>query len=120
MNREILFRGKRVDNEEWVYGWLFQMKYDAKKYLIRTFPDKDDNYEDYVVIPETIGQYTGANDKNDKKIFENDILRNQRYQNGRPYGSLYKTVCWNDTRFNISGRAKQWEVIGTIHDKEDK
>lgn len=73
--REILFRGKRFDTGEWVEGWLFQNKHNSKKYFIRTFPYQDDEYEDHVVDPKTIGQYTGVNDKSGTKIFEGDIIK---------------------------------------------
>lgn len=75
--REILFKAKRKDNNEWVYGWLLKTKYDTKRIFIRTFPNKDDDYENYVVIPETICEYTGLTDKNGVKIFEGDIIENK-------------------------------------------
>lgn len=72
--REILFRGKRTDNGEWVEGLLWKKKYNTNKLFISCFPDKDDNEEVFVIYPETVGQYTGLTDKNGTKIFEGDIV----------------------------------------------
>lgn len=112
VRREIFFRGKRKIDGEWVMGNLF-------------IPDKSDApYEicvgtnviriNYEIDPKTIGQYTGLRDKNGKKIFEGDTVRNIAFT---------AVVEFYDGRFTpFNGEhgtfyADECEVIGNIHDR---
>jgi len=72
--REIDFRGK-TETGEWVYGSLYT---DAQNecYIIRS-KDEDPSFEILWVDSDTVGQFTGAWDSNDHKIYEGDILANE-------------------------------------------
>ena len=92
--REILFRGKPVMptdldvlpeyhkwvKDGWVYGYLI-----GKNVIVGEIIDFEEDYFNTEfwcgVKPETVGQYTGLNDKNDKKMFEDDIVRVKYRQN---------------------------------------
>lgn len=66
MNRTIKFRGKRIDNGQWVYGFL------AEDYYINDVNSED--FPSIEIAPETVGQFTGLLDKNGREVYEGDIL----------------------------------------------
>lgn len=118
--REILFRGKRIDNGEWVTSNTFyQCNGEIKLW---DEPNRDGYVE---VIPETVGQYIGLTDKNGKKIFEGDIVHG--YWNTKFL--IFFDLCCLQFRAKLSdgtekdidyyGDSKKIEVIGNIYDNPE-
>lgn len=140
--KEILFRGKRKDNGEWVEGYYTELPCgslgatifsnddelvceDTKSYIIKVFTKQHTNYsnsnplqviecEKYEVIPETVGQFTGLTDKNGKKIFEGDIVYNGVFKAQIELINGHFSPFGSDTFF-----ADECEVIGNIYDNPE-
>ena len=140
--REILFRGKRKDNGEWVYGVYYkQTEYygneQERHYIITSTetPEFDQALEYKEVIPTTIGQYTGLQDASGKRIFEGDIVESRftkleylvcfgEYTYTDEYGQEESACGWFNEDINgyatAFGCPEEWAtVIGTIHDNPE-
>lgn len=125
--REILFRGKRVDDGKWVYGCYYEL--DMGKVMISTCIKR----EAYEVQHKTVGQFTGLTDKNGKKIFEGDIVRrfNSKKQEVMRYALKWNTDCCMfvlicedtylgeyDSDFTVF-YGEEFEIVGNVHDNPE-
>ena len=118
MNREILFRGIRTDNGEWVEGYLVK-QYGANEIYLPNGTDNE-GFDRYSVDISTIGQYTGLTDRNGVKIFEGDIVKSRNKLYEIKYLTEYArflAVLPNGV-FNPVA-VLNCEVIGNIHDNPD-
>ena len=125
MEREIKFRGKRIDNGEWVYGyviynqWHNTYKIDTGLYGIPSA----------TVDPEIIGQYTGLKDRDGKEIYEGDIVRvpaiGYRIESGEydtysirfTEGSFYIYPFNSSINHLLADVSDECEIIGNIHER---
>lgn len=140
--REILFRAKALYDGRWVYGSFVHA---GKEYII--LPENVERMGGaefsmgYLVDPETVGQYTGLNDKNGKRIFEGDLVKPYddeydkaviEFHNGRFCVCYYGTLGmqmeygWDETAGGYGlceceelQYCEDEEVIGNIHDNPE-
>ena len=129
--REILFRGKRTVNGEWIEGayspfnWNFFGEREEKPQIIIISDDKNIDGLWCGVIPETVGQYTGLTDKNGVRIFEGDIVtgyfNHEKIAGYIFYGGNAQFFIQRDGIYGIRlDNSDCWlEVIGNIHDNPE-
>lgn len=133
--REILFRAKRLDNGEWVEGFLFETEENSYIAYNKQFDDDLFLSPQNIFIPidkATICQYTGLTDKNGNKIWENDVIGywdTYSTENGLAEADCIGKVFWDDETlsFQVTERlsAESYEVmdecsvIGNIFDNAD-
>lgn len=133
--REIFIRGKREDTGEWVYGWYVQKQNPHSldglpiKHYITDLPPFG-----YIVDPETVGQFTGLQDKYDRKIYEGDILGAHLFEDEPDYETRV-VVEWHEAGWYAVQRysdlkpcydplhealdGNRFEIIGNIHDNPE-
>lgn len=131
MNSEIKFRGKRLDNGEWVVGYLCE---NINGYLsIQQIVRKVEEgfavpHKIYEIAPKTVGQFIGLKDKDGREIYEGDIVT--AWSVGSCMTGVIKkridglwiiSPAYLHRRFwnmapNISGVDDSVEIIGNIHD----
>lgn len=126
--REILFRGKSEELGRWFCGFYWETSSGIP--FIREKTEK--SVSDHRVMKETVGQYTGMNDANDKKVFEGDIMLFSPFtiETGI-FPSHYALVVWGDVGWelqekNCSGAdvldadaAENAVVVGNIYDSPE-
>lgn len=136
--REILFRGKRLNNGEWVEGFYSPIKrpvFGEMGHFIN-----EGGYRDIEIDPETVGQFTGLLDKNGKRIFDGDIVH-YLYEPGKGFwnSNQNSVIEWRSTGFFMRGitgtnkyacstgwlvsiphgDGKCFKIIGNIYDNQE-
>ena len=115
MKRQIKFRGKRIDNGEWVYGDLVINQITQTYRIFTDFANvRHGSYTDsglhecsgelYHINPATIGQFTGLTDRNGKEIYERDLCRVWYYKHTEPTRIIIQEVLFDNGTFVL--RAK--------------
>lgn len=120
--REIKFKGKRKDTDEWVYGFLVNTK--NKSFMICNVvegPIKLDSGEDleitnnlFEVIPESVGQFTGLRDDDNSELYVGDIIEHKAPGRGLPYTG---EIFFNEGNYQMNADPIKWSLpihVGSV------
>jgi uncharacterized phage protein (TIGR01671 family) len=132
--REIIFKAQRADGKGWVEGYYVFTSNKYHQILTGKWSNRTGSHYSHDVIPETVCQYTGLNDKNGKRIFEGDRLKTDAFD----YTYIVKFTdnafnCYHETLKEWDRSQLKWggiwrfkeidaeiEVIGNVHDKNEE
>ena len=134
--REILFRGKRLQGGNWVEGYFFKSDINKKEResgkatLIftpdcNTFIMVPECHNSFMVVSDTVGQYTGLKDKNGKKVFEGDIVRKtNKGRHPEIFIANIRTCFYTNEEvyygpFDHFTESCEYEIIGNIYDNPE-
>ena len=134
--RPIEFRGKCIDTGEWVYGFYGKKPREKghtdehfEHFIIKASEKEDTTngtliwFDDYVVNPDTIGQFTGLHDKNGKEVYEGDIIRCKSLIASIVFGSseacFYIKIINSYDGYIGNSFLSESEVIGNINDNPE-
>jgi hypothetical protein len=120
--RAIKFRAKMVDDSRWVYGggvWTFE------RGSALFGEDKNGNPVVHSINPETVGQFTGLHDRNDKEIYEGDVVKTGRstfrvfWENAQFKAYDLLTKRWAYSLESLYAIGTQYDVIGNIYENQE-
>jgi len=124
--REIKFRGKSIDTKEWVYGSLVHAYTSSSAYrnigYHISFITEERYVETHEIIPKTVGQLIGLNDKAKEEIYESDIIKVKDARKDEGFGNYEVLFDWRGAGIMVDeihiglDMLSQVEVIGNMHE----